>query len=384
VQSLSLQTSVASDGGQLLTRIRRLIGARKPQRVAAHWSIGVMLAMVAVSISGLLQPLGSSPREQSDDLMQASPVEATRLPETVPSSGDSGAAGSQFSLSQLALSQAAPLAPVHVPELLDLPGAGDTLSPPNTEAVATAERGIEGRANATGPIAAGAGASHVTSPESAPTARTEPLVTAQTADASVQSKLAADTAVPTEAVVVTAPSAAIAGSSPPAGSVVDRVRMAAVDRAAQENGVELVWLNPPVVGDQSGAAAEAGLEEGQAADGARFNPARAMAILQPQPEFPDKARQNSIEGWVTVSYLIGRDGRVSNVDIVAAQPRNVFESAVRRAVRSWRFEPMTVDGATVEQQKTQTIRFSLSDVQPPGEEVCAYSTGSRICRPNNR
>jgi TonB family protein len=188
--------------------------------------------------------------------------------------------------------------------------------------------------------------------------------------------------VPTEALVVTAPSAATAGSNPAAGSVVDRVRMAAVDRAAQENGVELVWLNPPVVGDQSGAAAEAGLEPDESAGGSGFNPARAIAILQLQPEFPDKARQNSIEGWVTVSYVIGRDGRVSNVDIVAAQPRNVFESAVRRAVRSWRFEPMTVDGKTVEQEKTQTIRFSLSDVQPQGsEEVCAVSTGSRICRP---
>lgn len=383
-QSLSLQTSVASDGGQLLTRIRRLIGARKPQRVAAHWSIGIMLAMVAVSISGLLQPLGSTPREPSDELLQASPAEGPRLPATVASRVDSGAAGGQFSLSQLALSQAAPLAPVHVPEWLDVPGVGDTISPPKHGAAPIAERDVEARTNATGRIAAGAGPRNVTSPEIAPTARTEPITTAQTADASAQSKLAADTAVPTEAVVVTAPSAALPGSSPPAGSVVDRVRMAAVDRAAQENGVELVWLNPPVVGDQSGAAAEVGLEGNQAAEGGGFNPARAMAILQPQPEFPDKARQNSIEGWVTVSYLIGRDGRVSNVDIVAAQPRNVFESAVRRAVRSWRFEPMTVDGTTVEQQKTQTIRFSLSDVQPQGEEVCAYSTGSRICRPATR
>lgn len=385
VQSLSLQTSVASDGGQLLTRIRRLIGARKPQRVAAHWSIGIMLAMVAVSISGLLQPLGSSPREQPDELIQASRADASVLPATVvPPVADTGLAGPQFSLSQLALSEAAPLAPVYTSELRESPVAGNTISPAIIGAPSITERDVGIHANATGPVATTTGSRNVTSLESAPATRTESVATAQSADVSAPSKLAADTAVPTEAVVVTAPSAAAAGSNPAAGSMVDRVRMAAVDRAAQENGVELVWLNPPVVGDQSGAAAEAGFERDESAGGNGFDPARAIAILQSQPEFPDKARQNSIEGWVTVSYVIGRDGRVSNVDIVAAQPRNVFESAVRRAVRSWRFEPMTVDGTTVEQKKTQTIRFSLSDVQPQGDEVCAYSTGSRICRPAGR
>ncbi len=385
VQSLSLQTSVASDGGQLLTRIRRLIGARKPQRVAAHWSIGIMLAMVAVSISGLLQPLGGSPPEQSNELIQSSPANASGVRDAAPPVTETGLAGDQFSLSQLALSQAAPLAPAHMPELLESPGTGSAVSPAMiVGAPSITERGVDMRVDATGPAAAAAGSRNVTPLETAPATRTEPVASAQSTDVSAPSRLAADTAVPTEAVVVTAPSAATAGSNPATSSVVDRVRMAAVDRVAQENGVELVWLNPPVVGDQNGAAAEAGLEPGESASGSGFNPARAIAILQLQPEFPDKARQNSIEGWVTVSYVIGRDGRVSNVDIVAAQPRNVFESAVRRAVRSWRFEPMTVDGSTVEQKKTQTIRFSLSDVQPQGgEEVCAVSTGSRICRPAN-
>jgi TonB family protein len=179
-----------------------------------------------------------------------------------------------------------------------------------------------------------------------------------------------------ESVLVTAPAAT--GAAP--ASVVDRARMAAVDRVAQENGVKLVWLNPPVL-DQptTGAAPQIGAEASAVAGVKPESDARAIAVLQPQPEFPDRARLDSIEGWVTVSYVIGRDGRVSDVAIVAAQPRNVFEGAVRKAVRSWRFQPVTVDGRTVEQKKTQTIRFSLSDVQP-GEEACMASTGSRICR----
>jgi protein TonB len=179
---------------------------------------------------------------------------------------------------------------------------------------------------------------------------------------------------PTESLLVTAPAAAAAGS------VVDRARMAAVDRVAQENGVKLVWLNPPVLEDASGSAPRVPSAE---ADISRDSQARAIAVLQPQPEFPDRARLDSIEGWVTVSYVIGRDGRVYDVAIVAAQPRNVFEGAVRKAVRSWRFEPVTVDGRAVEQKKTQTIRFSLSD-GAPAEAACAPSTGSRICRAPDR
>jgi protein TonB len=179
---------------------------------------------------------------------------------------------------------------------------------------------------------------------------------------------------PSESLLVTAPAAA-------AGSVVDRARMAAVDRVAQENGVKLVWLNPPVLQDATGAAPR--MPSPDMSNLPTDPQARAIAILQAQPEFPDRARLDSIEGWVTVSYVIGRDGRVSDVAIVAAQPRNVFEGAVRKAVRSWRFEPVRVDGRPVEQKKTQTIRFSLSDVQPT-DAMCLASTGSRICRTPTR
>src|SRR5262245_18283435 len=55
-QSLKLQTSVGSDGGKLLVRIKRLVIAHQPQRVSTHWSVGAMLAVFGMSISSLLQP----------------------------------------------------------------------------------------------------------------------------------------------------------------------------------------------------------------------------------------------------------------------------------------------------------------------------------------
>ncbi len=368
VQSLSLQTSVASDGGQLLTRIRRLVGVRRQPRVAAHWSIGVMLATVAVSVSGLLQPIGSSSREAEESL--SAPLDESVEPGAV------DAAMFGFSQSQVLI----PEPPVPVSVAPDerapteksggAPALAATVSSPDAraDAAVTHETVTQNR-----------GAASSTAPDMrvAAVAAESPGAGAATpapAETSERPAGNSDEPSPTESLLVTAPAAA-------AGSVVDRARMAAVDRVAQENGVKLVWLNPPVIDGASGAAPQIGVPDASLAATSPDSQARAIAILQAQPEFPDRARLDSIEGWVTVSYVIGRDGRVSNVSIVAAQPRNVFEGAVRKAVRSWRFEPVTVDGQHVEQKKTQTIRFSLSDVQPLNEDMCMESTGSRICRP---
>jgi TonB family protein len=121
--------------------------------------------------------------------------------------------------------------------------------------------------------------------------------------------------------------------------------------------------------------------EPASADSAGAGPAVAPAmpaarpIWLEQPEFPIAARLSGIEGWVTVNYTIDHKGRVSDVGIVDAQPRKVFDSAVRRAVRNWRFEPTVIDGRPVSRRMTQTIQFSLEY-----KMICSTdpATGTRI------
>jgi TonB family protein len=361
VQTLSLQTSVASDGGQLLARIRRLVGVRRPPRVAAHWSIGVMLATVAVSVSGLLQPQGLSINEADE----AGSTAATATAEESIDRSAIDVTGPAFSQPEVQIPE--PQVPISIGTFTV--GSGARVMAPVAE-VSRQPVQTGGAPVLEARDVAPADSNPTAAPAAAPNATGAAPAVSEAAPAGND----AEATPPTESLLVTAPAAAAAGS------VVDRARMAAVDRVAQENGVKLVWLNPPVLEDASGSAPRVPSAE---ADISRDSQARAIAVLQPQPEFPDRARLDSIEGWVTVSYVIGRDGRVYDVAIVAAQPRNVFEGAVRKAVRSWRFEPVTVDGRAVEQKKTQTIRFSLSD-GPPAEEACAPSTGSRICRAPGR
>ncbi|HUL64761.1 MAG TPA: TonB family protein [Burkholderiaceae bacterium] len=78
---------------------------------------------------------------------------------------------------------------------------------------------------------------------------------------------------------------------------------------------------------------------------------RPLRLLErPQPEFPVAALKEGIrDGRVLAQLSVNSDGSVGRVDIVDAQPRNVFDKEVRRALSSWRYEaPGQQRQATVE------------------------------------
>ena len=57
------------------------------------------------------------------------------------------------------------------------------------------------------------------------------------------------------------------------------------------------------------------------------------------PEFPREAAQQSItSGVVKAKMSIDGEGKVTEVAIVEAEPRRVFDKAVTRALMDWRFE----------------------------------------------
>jgi len=83
-------------------------------------------------------------------------------------------------------------------------------------------------------------------------------------------------------------------------------------------------------------------------------PNELVAISTPQPAYPPDARRSRTSGEVVLSFTVNTDGSVSNIDIISARPRGVFERSAQAAVRRWRFEPI---GAP--QQVTRTFNFAL-------------------------
>ncbi|VVA49365.1 transport protein TonB [Serratia ficaria] len=61
-------------------------------------------------------------------------------------------------------------------------------------------------------------------------------------------------------------------------------------------------------------------------------------ISRLNPNYPVYAVDNKIEGYVKLRYDVGADGKVSEVRILDAQPRGLFEDKVIAAMAQWRFE----------------------------------------------
>jgi protein TonB len=82
-------------------------------------------------------------------------------------------------------------------------------------------------------------------------------------------------------------------------------------------------------------------------------------LVRVPPVYPYKAREQGIEGAVQVKILVNSDGTVSQVLVMDARPKNMFEDAVRKSVPQWKFKPGKVEGEAVTAWVVTTIRFEL-------------------------
>ena len=85
--------------------------------------------------------------------------------------------------------------------------------------------------------------------------------------------------------------------------------------------------------------------------------AEGSLLHRVEPDYPEEARQQQIQGTVVLDVHTGRDGSVQEVKLLSGQP--LLAEAAIAAVKQWRFKPRMVKGEPVEMQTTVTLSFKL-------------------------
>jgi protein TonB len=118
-----------------------------------------------------------------------------------------------------------------------------------------------------------------------------------------------------------------------------------------QNGKVIYRLSP------GGTAAAGNKATGNSASRAESDVAASRLIHRVEPQYPEEARTQHIQGSVTLDVQIGGEGAVHNIAVVDGNAM-LAEAAIQE-VRQWRYQPYSVDGRPVEMQTRVTIRFTL-------------------------
>jgi len=83
-----------------------------------------------------------------------------------------------------------------------------------------------------------------------------------------------------------------------------------------------------------------------------------VIIFQPEPEFSEEARKAKFMGVVTVSIIVGADGKPQNVHVTRGVGMGLDEKAVE-AVKLYRFKPATENGKPVAVYLNVEVNFEI-------------------------
>ena len=148
-------------------------------------------------------------------------------------------------------------------------------------------------------------------------------------------------------------------SFPPAGGL-----------SVYENGREVFRMTPTVEQSEetSNKKTDATTPDGtgvqrastvEKVDRMQMSPEAAEGSLmhRVEPDYPEEARQQQIQGAVVLEVRAGRDGSIQEIKLVSGE--RLLADAAMAAVKQWRFKPLVVKGQPVEMQTTITLNFLL-------------------------
>lgn len=89
---------------------------------------------------------------------------------------------------------------------------------------------------------------------------------------------------------------------------------------------------------------------------------QSRLISQPLPIYPSDAKQAHIEGDVVLNAIIGKDGRVLQLDFESGHP--LLAVPAIDAVRLWKYTPLLLNGEPIEVVTPIRLKFRLDETKP--------------------
>jgi protein TonB len=96
--------------------------------------------------------------------------------------------------------------------------------------------------------------------------------------------------------------------------------------------------------------------------GAIASDADVVPVVRVNPQYPPRAAERGIEGWVELEFTVGQTGAVRDAEVTKSHPGSVFDRAALRAVRKWKYNPKIENGKPVERTGIRVrLAFRLAD-----------------------
>jgi protein TonB len=99
--------------------------------------------------------------------------------------------------------------------------------------------------------------------------------------------------------------------------------------------------------DLGGGPGSGGASAGSDAD--------VVPLVRVNPQYPARAMQRGIEGFVHLAFTISEAGTTKDIEVVESEPENYFEDAAVAAVRRYKYKPKVENGRPIERTGVEVV-----------------------------